>query len=97
MLKKEHPVKWAACARSEGKAKAILKEISDRVSKPAPPLVVADLVCNTEEDEAKLRKIVQSTRVVVTAAGPFEKYGITLHKLCAEEGVHYGSCHSFNF
>lgn len=90
LKKKEQPdFKWAACARSEPKAQAILKEISDRVSKPAPQLVIADLVCNSEEDEAKLRKIVQSTRVVVTAAGPFEKYGTTLHKLCAEEGVHY--------
>lgn len=89
MLKKEHPVQWAVCARSEGKAQAILTEISDRVSKPAPPLVVADLVCNNDDDTAKLRKIVESTRVVVTAAGPFEKYGQTLHQLCAESGVHY--------
>lgn len=86
LLKKNYPVKWAACARSEGKANAILKDIADSVSKQVPPLVIADLVCNSEQDETKLRDIVRSTRVVLTAAGPFEKYGITLHKLCAEEG-----------
>ncbi|CAB9515063.1 Trans-acting enoyl reductase [Seminavis robusta] len=89
LLKKQHPVKWAACARSEGKAKAILKEIADSVSQPPPPLVIADLICNSEQDETKLRDIIKSTRVVLTAAGPFEKYAMTLHKMCAEEGVHY--------
>ena len=28
-------------------------------------------------------------QVVITTAGPFEKYGQTLVKLCAEEGVDY--------
>ena len=89
LLNKEPSVNWAACARSEPRAQAVLKEIADSVDKPAPALVIADLVCKTDEDEAKLRQIVASTKVVLTAAGPFEKYGITLHKLCAEEGVHY--------
>lgn len=90
LLKKDDStVKWAACARSETKATAVLKDIADSVNKPAPALVIADLVCQTDEDKAKLRAIVKSTKVVLTAAGPFEKYGITLHELCAEEGVHY--------
>ena len=90
LLKKDDSsLKWAACARSESRAMATLKEIADSVDKPAPTLVIADLICQTAEDETKLRNIVASTKVVITAAGPFEKYGITLHKLCAEEGVHY--------
>ena len=89
LTKKNSSLKWAACARSEPRAQAVLKEIADSVNQPAPALVIADLVCQTPEDEAKLRQIVASTKVVLTAAGPFEKYGITLHKLCAEEGAHY--------
>ena len=87
--KNDSSLKWAACARSEPRAQAVLKEIADSVNQPPPALVIADLVCQKPDDEAKLRKIVASTKVVLTAAGPFEKYGITLHKLCAEEGVHY--------
>ena len=90
LLKKNYPIKWAACARSECKARAILKDIADSVSKEAPPLVIADLVCKSEEAEIKLREIVKSTRVVITAAGPFEKYGLALHKLCADEGYVFG-------
>ena len=63
-----------------------MTEIANKVSQPVPSLVIADLVCHTEQDEAKLRDIVKSTRVVLTAAGPFEKYGVVVHKLCAEEG-----------
>jgi len=89
LLTKQYPISWAACARSEARAKAVLQEIADSVSQPAPALVVADLVCNTPEEEEKLRKVVKSTKVVLTCAGPFEKYAMTLHKICAEEGVHY--------
>ena len=45
LLKKSYPIKWAACARSEGKAKDILEGIAKSVSKEAPPIVIADLVC----------------------------------------------------
>ena len=40
-------------------------------------------------EEQALRRIVKKARVCITTAGPFEKYGKTLAKLCAEEGVHY--------
>jgi len=45
---------------------------------------VADLA-----DEATLRPVVRKARVVITTAGPFEKYGQLLVRLCAEEGTHY--------
>ena len=54
-----------------------------------PTVLEADLICKTVEQEAKLRAIVKRCRVVLTSAGPFEKYGQTLVKICAEEGVHY--------
>lgn len=89
LLKKKYPITWAACARNQTKAATILDEIAALVSEPAPPLVIADLVCTTSEQEEQLRDVVKSTRVVMTAAGPFRKYGISLHKICAEEGIHY--------
>ena len=104
LLRQNYPnVKWAACARSEEKAKPILEGIvseinaassndnsNDKTDIVPPTILVADLICSDDEASTnKLRDIVKSTRVVITTAGPFEKYGMTLHKLCAEEGVHY--------
>lgn len=36
-----------------------------------------------------MRSIVRKTKVVLSTAGPFEKYGQDLVKICAELGVHY--------
>jgi short subunit dehydrogenase-like uncharacterized protein len=91
LLKNYDNVPWAACARNQQRAEIVLKEIADSCSKPTspPPLLTADLVCETPEQEEILRQIVRQTRVVLTCAGPFEKYGTTLVKLCAQEGVCY--------
>lgn len=83
-------VSWAACARNATKATALLKEIADQVGSEAPPLLTADLVCEDDEASQKLRDVVSQARVVLTCAGPFEKYGQTLVKHCAELGVSYG-------
>ena len=86
LLSKGYPIKWACCARNEAKAKECLQVIGDRLGKTElPPVEVACLI----SDEAKLRAVVKKTRVVITTAGPFEKYSQTLVKVCAEEGVHY--------
>ena len=86
---KSYNIPWAACARNQQRAEKVLKEIADSCSKQAPPLLTADLVCETPEQEDILRQIVHDTKVVLTCAGPFEKYGTTLVKLCAQEGVCY--------
>ena len=54
-----------------------------------PPVLEADLLCETDDDVSKLKEIVSSTKIVLTCSGPFELYGKTLVKLCAESGVHY--------
>jgi len=90
LLAKAYPIKWAVCARNEAKAKSCLAVLGEQLGKTQlPPVEVADLVCTTAEEEAKLRAVVKKTKVVITTAGPFEKYGQTLVKLCAEEGVDY--------
>ena len=94
-------LKFGIAARNETKAldcvKLVCERLSDRTgndmgiyTKLAPKKVeVVDLVVNSKEDEAKLRSIVRKTKVCITTAGPFEKYGQALVKVCAEEGVHY--------
>jgi len=86
---------WAACARNQSKAQDVLQEIVDRCNVGeastcvVPDLLIADLACPNPDDEEILRKVVQKTRVVLTCCGPFEKYGQTLVRVCAEERVHY--------
>ena len=55
-----------------------------------PEVLEADLLCETDEDIAKLKDIVSKTKVVLTCSGPFELYGKKLVELCAQLGVHYG-------
>jgi short subunit dehydrogenase-like uncharacterized protein len=81
---------WATCARNKSKAESILSEITSNLKDKETPVVLeADLICDTDDKKEELRIIVQQTKVVLTCAGPFEKYGTTLLQLCAEEGVDY--------
>ena len=94
-------IKFGVAARNEAKALDCINTVCERLSERcgksvdavkalAPAKVeVIDLIVNSSEDEAKLRSIVKKTKVCITTAGPFEKYGQTLVKVCAEEGVHY--------
>lgn len=89
LLKSGYDIKWAACARNKTKGEAILTEIANDCGRDPPPVLTADLVCDTPEKEDTLCQVVKQARVVLTCAGPFEKYGNALVKLCAEEGVSY--------
>jgi short subunit dehydrogenase-like uncharacterized protein len=89
LFERDYKIKWAVSARNADKAEGVLKEFSSRFAAEIPPILVADLVCETDEQEEVLRKIVAQTKVVMTCSGPFEKYSQTLVKLCAELGVHY--------
>ena len=99
LLEQAYPISWAACGRNESKTKAVLQDIVDTINNKQktqdqgtvelPPIVTADLVPTTPEQEDTLRALVQQTKVVLTMAGPYEKYGKTLVQLCATHGVHY--------
>lgn len=75
-------MKWAAAGRSKAK----LEELRSSLGADAGtlPLVVADAA-----DEAALRKLCASTRVVVSTVGPYALYGEPLVKACAESGTDY--------
>ena len=94
-------LRFGVCARSEAKAKEVVSTVCTRLAQRtkqqrediaslAPQTIeVADLVCNSDAEVERLRLVVKKARVCITTAGPFEKYGQTLVRLCAEEGVHY--------
>mmetsp|Transcript_11871 Transcript_11871/g.34271 ORF Transcript_11871/g.34271 Transcript_11871/m.34271 type:complete len:433 (-) Transcript_11871:154-1452(-) len=89
LYEKSYGIAWAVSARNPAKAEGVLKEIAAKNKADPVPILQADLVCTTPEQEATLKDIVTQTKVVLTCSGPFEKYGQTLVKLCAENGVHY--------
>jgi short subunit dehydrogenase-like uncharacterized protein len=96
-------LRWAVCARSESKARAVLDDIrksldndnNNNVGKEVnktlqlPDILVADLVGTSPADKETLQAVVAQTRVVITCAGPFERYGRALVECCADLGVHY--------
>ena len=88
LLRKNYDIKWGVCGRSRARAAALKEAMShSRRRRRRPEL--CDLVCKGEDDEAALRAVVRKAKVVITTAGPVEKYGPWLIKACAEEGVDY--------
>jgi short subunit dehydrogenase-like uncharacterized protein len=75
-------VKWGAAGRSKAKLEELRSSLGAKAG--TLPLVVADAV-----DEASLRKLCASTRVVVSTVGPYALYGELLVKACAESGTDY--------
>ena len=72
---------WAMAGRSSDK----LAAVRDEIGAPADtPLLVAD-----SSDEASMRNMVSSARVIITTVGPFQLYGSLLVSLCAELGKDY--------
>ena len=75
-------IKWCAAGRSMPKLEELRNSLG---ATPATlPLLTADAA-----DEAALRKLCASTRVVVSTVGPYALYGEPLIKVCAESGTDY--------
>ena len=75
-------MKWGAAGRSKGKLEELRSSLGAKAG--ALPLVVADA-----GDEASLRKLCASARVVASTVGPYALYGEPLVKACAESGTDY--------
>ncbi|HBM87823.1 MAG TPA: saccharopine dehydrogenase, partial [Rhodobiaceae bacterium] len=74
-------VKWAMAGRSAEK----LASVRDLIGAPADtPLIAADAA-----DPAALKKMVESTKVVITTVGPYLLYGEPLVAACAAAGTDY--------
>jgi short subunit dehydrogenase-like uncharacterized protein len=75
-------LKWGAAGRSKSKLEALRDSLGAKAAKL--PLVIADAA-----DDAALRKLCASTRVVVSTVGPYALHGEPLVRACAESGTDY--------
>jgi short subunit dehydrogenase-like uncharacterized protein len=75
-------MKWAAAGRSKARLEQLRSSLGAKAG--TLPLVVADAA-----DEASLRELCASARVVVSTVGPYALYGEPLVKACAESGTDY--------
>lgn len=75
-------MKWAAAGRSQAKLEELRSSLGAKAG--TLPLIAAEAA-----DEASLRELCASTRVVVSTVGPYALYGEPLVKACAESGTDY--------
>jgi len=75
-------LKWAAAGRSQAKLEALRDSLGPKATKL--PLVVADAA-----DDAALRRLCESTRVVVSTVGPYALHGEPLVRACVGTGTDY--------
>jgi hypothetical protein len=78
-------VRWAIA----GRRRDALEKIRDEVAKIDSSLKDLPIIIADSFDEAALNNMTQSTKVVITTAGPFSKYGTPLVKSCVLHGTHY--------
>ncbi|MFL5862040.1 MAG: saccharopine dehydrogenase family protein [Solirubrobacteraceae bacterium] len=77
--------RWAIAGRSEDKLEAVRERLA-AIDPAAPdvPVLIADV-----EDAASMRRLAESTKVVITTVGPYSRYGEPVVAACAREGTHY--------
>lgn len=79
-------IKWAIAGRSLSGLEMLKDDLVNEfnVARESVGIVVANSL-----DHASLASLVRSTRVVLSAAGPFWKVGTPLVEECVKAGVHY--------
>ena len=75
-------LKWAIAGRSASRLEALRASLGEGAR--ALPIMLADAA-----DEAALRALCESTRVIVSTVGPYALYGSPLVAACAETGTDY--------
>ena len=75
--------RWAVAGRNESKLQAIVDRLGKERCKPVG-FVVASV-----DDDASLRAMAASTRVLLSTVGPFEEYGEPVVRACIAEGTDY--------
>jgi short subunit dehydrogenase-like uncharacterized protein len=73
-------LRWAVAGRSAARLEALHAEFAA----PSPGIVVADA-----DDAAALDALAAKTRVVLSTAGPFARFGSELVAACVRHGTHY--------
>ncbi len=72
-------LRWAVAGRNAAKLEALAEGLTG-----APGIVVADAL-----DPSALATLAASTRVVLSTAGPFARFGDGMVEACVEHGTHY--------
>ncbi len=80
----EEGLSWAIAGRSKEKLEAVRRDLA----RDAPACASLDLLVADSADEAALRAVAGSTRVVCTTVGPYAKHGGRLVAACADLGTH---------
>lgn len=78
----QNKVRWALAGRSQSKLEALRQSLGEAFAEL--PILIAD-----SQDAQALRELGARTRVVMTTAGPFARYGELLVKACIETGTDY--------
>jgi short subunit dehydrogenase-like uncharacterized protein len=78
-------LRWALAGRNQGK----LEAVRDRLAQVDPELKNLTLLQADSSDEASLRSLAESTRVVITTVGPYLEHGGPLVAACAAAGTDY--------
>ena len=73
-------IKWAIAGRNKDK----LEELANLCKNNKPEIVIGD-----SDNKAELCHIASITKVVLSFAGPFNKYSNNLVSECVENGTHY--------
>ena len=80
-------IKWAIAGRNKQKLENVAGMLAPNVE-----ILVAD-----SDDEDQLRSICSRSKVVLSTAGPFHRYGSKLVAACVENGTHYVDITGENF
>jgi len=83
LARTQKDLNWAIAGRNRAKLVALLSDVDVNDNKK-PEIIVADSL-----DAEALTLLAQSTKVVVSTAGPYTSFGMPLVQACAEEGTHY--------
>ena len=78
-------LRWALAGRNSAK----LAEVRSSLVEIDPALADLPILLGDSHDRAALDAIVQQTRVVISAVGPYALYGTPLVAACVEHGVDY--------
>lgn len=78
-------MRWALAGRDRSK----LAAVRERLVVADPALADLPLVVCDSSDDASMRALAESTRVVATTVGPYARYGEPLVAACADAGTDY--------
>ena len=78
-------LKWALAGRNAAK----LEAVRARLAEIEPSAAKLELLEADVENRESLRKLAESTRVVITTVGPYSNYGEPLVAACATAGTDY--------